>query len=46
LKQYEEYKGISITDDFTPSERVMIKEWSEKVEDEERNDESFIWRMR
>ena len=25
LKQYEGYKGVSITDDFTPSERGMIK---------------------
>jgi len=48
LKEYEGYKGISITDDFTPSERGMIKEWSEKAKkkNENENDESIIWRVR
>lgn len=48
LKQYPKYKGIGLTDDHTPAEREVLKEWTAKAKErnEKENDNSIIWRVR
>ena len=49
LKDKENYKGISITDDYTTKERDMIREWVKKAEATNANepvDSEFVWKAR
>ena len=49
LKGRERYKGISITEDYTETERRMVKLWIEKVKAknmEQPNESNFIWKLR
>ena len=49
LKGIVEYKGISITEDYTLSERNMIREYAEKVREKnqlEPEESNYIWRLR
>ena len=48
LKQYDNYKGISVTEDFTQAEREIIKKWSEKAKEKNQKEEdnTVIWRVR
>ena len=49
LKDKADFKGISVTEDYTPAERQMLTDWREKAKaknnDEEPNSK-FIWRVR
>ena len=43
------FKGISITPDYTYSERMLIKEYHEQAKaknDQEGDDCTFVWRVR
>ena len=50
LKDNLIYKGISITNDFTFSERMLIKEFHDqaksKNKQEEENESNIVWRVR
>ena len=49
LKGIREYKTISITEDYTIIERQMIKDWSDKAKEKNKNespDSKFAWRVR
>ena len=49
LKDKDEYKGISITEDYTVSEREIIKEYSDKAKEKnslEPENTNYIWRVR
>ena len=48
LKQYPQYKGVSLTDDFTPAERGVLKDWIEKAKERNKSetDVSVIWKVR
>ena len=49
LKDYTEFKGISITDDYTVSERQMIKEFANKAKEKsllEPEGSNSVWRVR
>ena len=50
LKDKSSYKGISITDDYTLNERLLIKEFTEQAKikntQEETNKSNIIWRVR
>ena len=49
LKNKTMYKGVSITDDYTPAERQMLKEWSDKAKVKNGNEEEnykYVWRVR
>ena len=48
LKQLDQYKGIGLTDDYTASEREVLREWTNKARErnEKENDNSVIWRVR
>ena len=50
LKGKMEYKGINITPDYTFSERQLIKDFCiearEKSMEKEKNDSSYVWRVR
>ena len=49
LKDKEEFKGISVTEDYTVDERVMIKEWREKAKAnnaKESTDSQHVWKIR
>ena len=49
LKDKILYKGISITPDYTYSERMLIKEYHEQAKaknDQEGDDCTFVWRVR
>ena len=49
LKYIPEYKTISVTEDYTITERRMIKDWSGKVKEKNKNespDSKFVWRVR
>ena len=46
LKGIPEYKTISVTEDYTITERRMIKEWSDKAKEKYKNespDSKFVW---
>ena len=47
LKRTSEYKTISVTKDYTITERRMIKDWSDKAKEKNKNespDSKFVWR--
>ena len=49
LKDSPEYKTISVTEDYTITERRMIKDWSDKAKEKTKNespDSKFVWRVR
>ena len=49
LKDQVAFKGLSVTDDYTIAERRMIKEWTDKVKennDKESPDSNYMWRVR
>ena len=48
LKGIPEYKTISVTKDYTITERQMIKDWSDKVKEKNKNelpDSKFVWKV-
>ena len=49
LKGNAMYTGISITDDYTMSERTMIKEYANRAKEENTNEpenSKYVWRVR
>ena len=50
LKGKEQYKGVSVTPDYTQNERILVKEFYEKAKlrnaEEESNETNYIWRVR
>ena len=49
LKDKADFKGISVTEDYTPAERQMLTDWREKAKaknNEEESNSKFIWRVR
>ena len=49
LKDIPEYKTISVTEDYAITERRMIKDWSDKANEKNKNDSldcRFVWRVR
>ena len=49
MKTKEQYKGISVTDDYTIKHRNMIKEWIEKAKktnEEEPTESQYEWKVR
>ena len=49
LKGKTEYKGVSITEDYTVTERKLLQDWREKAKaknDSEGPDSNYIWRVR
>ena len=49
LKGIPEYKTMSATKDYTITERRMIKNWSDKAKEKDKNestDSKFVWRVR
>ena len=48
LKDIPEYKTISVTEDYTITERRMIKDWSDKANEKNKNespDSKFVGRV-
>ena len=49
MKGIPEYKTISVTEDYTIIERRMIKDWSDKTKEKNKNESpnsKFVWRVR
>ena len=49
LKDIPEYKTISVAENYTITKRRMIKDWSGKVKEKNKNespDSKFAWRVR
>lgn len=46
LKQHETYKGIGLTDDYTPAERELLKEWANRARVNTEQDKENIYRVR
>ena len=49
LKDNEDYKGISVTEDYTVAERELIRELNEKAKErnsQEVPDSKYVWRVR
>ena len=49
LKGNEDYKGLSVTDDYTVTEREMIREFNEKAKlrnSQETPDSRYVWKIR
>ena len=49
LKGNAMYTGISMTDDYTMSERTMIKEYANRAKEENTNEpenSKYVWRVR
>ena len=49
LKDKAEYKGVSITEDYTVTERKLIQDWRDKAKtknEEEGPDSNYVWRVR
>ena len=50
LKGKDNYKGVSVTPDYTQNERILVKEFYEKAKlrntEEESNETNYIWRVR
>ena len=42
----EEFGKISITEDYTQTEREMIKSWSKKAEEKSATDETHVYKVR
>ena len=49
LKNQIEYKGVSVTEDYTLTERKLLQDWREKAKvknNEEYSNSNYIWRVR
>ena len=49
LKDKIEYKGVSITEDYTIMERKLLQDWRNKAKtknDAEEPDSKYVWRVR
>ena len=49
LKGKTEYKGVSITEDYTVTERKLLQDWRDKAKaknDSEEPNSNYIWRVR
>ena len=49
LEGIPEYKAISVTENYTITERQMIKDWSDKAKGKNKNESlgsKFVWRVR
>ena len=49
LKDQANYKGMSVTEDYTVTERKLLAEWREKARTknaEEKEASNYIWRVR
>ena len=47
LKGKDEFKGVSVAEDYTESERKVFKLWSDKAKERSSNEaENVIWRVR
>lgn len=48
LKGKDDFKGISVAEDYTESERKVLKTWTDKAKERNNNekDENTIWRVR
>ena len=47
LKNKEEYKGVAVAEDFTESERKVLKIWSDKAKERNKDETNgAIWRVR
>ena len=49
LKGKTEYKGVSITEDYTVTERKLLQDWRDKAKaknEAEEPDSRYIWRVR
>ena len=49
LEDIPEYKTISVIEDYTITERRMIKDWSDKAKEKNKNespDSKFVWKVR
>jgi len=49
LKQYPGYKGVSVTEEYTPAERELFKTWATKAKkrnEQEDTNSNYIWRVR
>ncbi len=46
LKGNDEFKGISVTEDLTPTEISVLQEWTEKAKDLNLDDSDYAWRVR
>ena len=48
LKDIREYRTISVTEDYTITERRMIKDWSGKAKEKNKNESpgsKFVWKI-
>ena len=48
LKDKEEYKGVSVTEDYTVTERKLLQEWRDraKAKNEAEPESNYVWRVR
>ena len=49
VKGNEDYKGVSVTEDYTLTDRKTIREWREKAKtanDQELADSKYVYRVR
>ena len=46
LKGNSLYKGVSVTEDLTQTERSVLKEWTEKAKDLNLDDTDWLHRVR
>ena len=42
----DEFGNISITDDYTQSERDIIKTWNERAKEKSANDKTHVYKVR
>ena len=46
LKGQSDYNGIGITDDYTESERQMLRLWVEEAKERSKTSTNFIWKVK
>ena len=46
LKGSNKYIGVSVTEDLTQTERLLLKEWADKAKKSTQEDPNWIWRVR
>lgn len=46
LKDNQKYKGVSVTEDLTQTERLVLKEWADKAKELNLDDPEWVWRVR
>ena len=49
LRNQVEYKGVSVTEDYTLTERKLLQDWRDKAKaknNEEDSNSNYIWRVR